>query len=257
MKNHSISSLEHSTKQQGMHPTLKLIMWIGVFLLFFTVENVYSQVDTLDCVEDADTCSSTWTTGNYLGNMGSGITGHIYYRKRVCNGVEHIMIDSAIALDNGRFLDSVNRYNFKYTAFNELADVYLLQHLYRNSTSISANPNLPSTIVQLYKASCGVWLSCTYNVNPASRQCDTGYTEPYPITSELTPLSIYKFHPCGTVCCKKTYAIYRDEVPDSLEDPFAVYHPVIIIKNLSITRSHFRPKCTLEDTFPEPCQDGC
>jgi hypothetical protein len=228
-------------------------MWMSVFLLFFTFENVYSQ-GSLECA-DSDTCSENWTPENYTGNMGNGITGRIWYRFRNCNGISQIIIDSTEALDNGKFLDSLNVYHYQYSAFSDLADIYLLQHKYIDS--VQPNPNNPKTLIQLYKASCGVWLACTYNVDPASRECDTGYTPPYPVTTDVdeAPLSIYKWHPCGTVCCKKTYEIYRKQVYG--HNPTPGYYPIVFIKNISITRSQLTPECTLDSNFAKPCEDGC
>lgn len=255
MKPYSISSLEHSKNQQGMYPIPKLIMWMSVFLLFFTVDKVYSQVDTLRCMY-ADTCSSAWTTSHYTGNMGSGITGTIWYRYRDCNGKQQIMIDSTEAKDNGRFLDSMNRYEHHYSAFSDLADLYLLQHRFLTLGVVSQVDTAPTPIVQIYKASCGVWLKCRYDVDPSSVDCDSGFTPPYPTSGTVSaPLDIYKWHPCGTVCCEKTYQVYIEEVYDNGQPPQPI--SIVKIKNISIRRSQRTPECTEQPKYLEPCNDGC
>lgn len=253
MKNYFISSLEHSNNNQRMHPSLKLIMWMSVFLLIFTVENVYPQV-TLNCME-SDSCTAEWDENHYTGNMGSGITGTIWYRKRNCNGIEQIMIDSTKALDNGQFLDSMNRYHYHYSAFSDLADVYLLQHLFNNGNT-PVNPNTPKTIVQLYKASCGIFVGCSYDVDPATADCEMGFTPPLPVAGTISaPLKIYKWQPCGEVCCKKTYEVHRKQVTDNRPTPTTYW--IVNIKSTSITRSQRTPECTEQYKYDEPCQDGC
>ncbi|MBL8005501.1 MAG: hypothetical protein JNL36_10420 [Candidatus Kapabacteria bacterium] len=260
MKPNRLSSLEHSTKQQGMNQILKLIMWMSVFLLIFTVENVYSQ-DTLNCA-DSDSCTVDWSYSNYLGNMGSGITGHIYYRYRICNGINQMYIDSAIALDNGRFLDSINRYHYQYNAFSDLADIYLLQHHYNNNDFMEweETGQVTTPVVQLYKASCGVWLKCSYYVWRKAVECDTGYDPPLPIDSTLfgaDSLHIYKWQPCGTVCCQKTYQLRRWEVIDPAPVNPPIKRMIVEIRSLSISRAKKTPQCTKQDDYDIPCQDGC
>jgi hypothetical protein len=256
MKPYLITSMKHSNHNQRMLPFYKIIMWMSVFLLFVTVENVYSQEDTLRCML-SDTCETEWETSHYTGNMGSGITGTIWYRFRDCNGVHQIMIDSTKALDNGNFLDSVNRYHFQYTTFSDLADLYLLQHRFRSLILTSDDPDNPTTIVQLYKASCGIWVGCTYDVDPESRVCDMGFDPPYPVSGTVSaPLTIYKWQPCGKVCCQKTYEVYLENVDDNNVPPNSI--TIVKIKSLSITRSSLTPECTEQPKYvPKPCLDGC
>lgn len=256
MKSYIVPSLEHSNNNQRMHPTLKLIMWMSVFFLIFTAENVYSQEDTLRC-QFSDTCSAEWSNNHYTGNMGSGITGTIWYRFRNCNGVHQIMIDSTKALDNGRFLDSVNRYHYQYSAFSDLADLYLLQHRFKSFVLTSDDPDNPTTIVQIYKASCGIFVGCTYDVDPDSKVCDMGFDPPYPVSGTVSaPLTLYKWQSCGKVCCQKSYQVYLDEVDDNSVPPVPIL--IVKIKSLSITRSTRTPECTEQPKYdPKPCQDGC
>lgn len=254
MKNYCISSLEHSTKQEGMYPIFKIIMWMSVFLLIFTVDNVYSQGDSLDC-SNSEPCDTLWESSSFLGNLGSGVTGHIFYRYRRCNGIEQIFVDSALALDNAQFLDSMNRYQYKFSAFSELVDIFLLQHRFNDFAFIPWNGdiNVTTPVVQLYKASCGVWLKCTWSVNRFFL-CDSGYEPPYPIDigPGNGPLSIYAWQPCGFVCCKKTYQLRRKKVLI----PNAGEAWIVEIRNISISKSSYAP-CTDSLNFDYPCQDGC
>jgi len=249
MKNYFFSSLERSNNNQRMHPTIKLIMWMSVFLLIFTVENVYSQADTLRC-ELADSCSPEFQTQTPISrNLGSGITAIIWYKRRSCNGVYQIMVDSIKALDNGNYLDIVNRYHYKYKVINELVDIYLLQELFANVWTPS-DSSTPIKVAQVYKQVCGVWLHCGYNINPNSINCEQGF-DPLPSTSDT--LRVFRWQPCGFVCCKKTYEIYR-KTQTPQYDPQV---QVVQIKLLSTGRSTYHPTCTEQPKYDEPCQDGC
>lgn len=246
MKKYFISSLERSNNNQRMHPTLKLIMWMSVFLLIFTIENVYSQ-DTLNCADFP--CNTPWVGPiTIAGNMGSGITGLITYKTRKCNGIEYISIDSFKAFDNGLHLDTVRIYHFNYTAFSDLVDIYVLQREFNDaSTPDSTKP--PMVVAQIYKASCGVFVQCTYNIDSVNRQCDIGWDGPYPHYDRFQPLSIYKWQPCGFVCCRKTYQINR------YQSQIGTW--MIKIKSLNIERSPFDSTCTDQYRYSKPCEDGC
>ena len=249
MKTNLLSSMKHSNYNQRMHPTIKLIMWMSVFLLFFTTQNVFSQ-GGLDC-DTSDVCSGSWLNKSIRKNLGSGITAIIHYRIRDCNGTSQIIVDSTLALDNGRFLDSVNRYHYKYQALNDLIDVYLLQHEYNNPSTPVFNGS--RYVTQLYKASCGVWLKCSYIVDSTTIDCDQGYDEPYPHNTTLDSIHIYKWHPCGYVCCKKTFEIERRLTPVTI--PGQQF--IVNIKNISIHRANKTPACTEQHRYDEPCEDGC
>ena len=233
-----------------MLPFYKIIVWMSVFLLFFTVENVYSQSDTLRC-ELSDSCNAVWQEPDPISrNLGSGVTAIIWYKTRNCNGVQQMMVDSIKALDNGIYLDVINRYHYKYKAINDLVDIYMLQELYRNGWTPS-DSNTPITVAQIYKQVCGVWLHCGYIVDPNTINCDEGFDPPFPNTSDT--LRVFKWQPCGYVCCKKTYEIYRK----TQIVPFSQPVQVIQIKHVTSGRSTFHPTCTEQWKYDEPCQDGC
>lgn len=241
MKTYFISSLERSNNNQRMHSTIKLIMWMSEFLLIFTVENVYSQ-SSIDC-DSTDTCTTEWSQPEtFSGNMGSGITGVITYRFRLCNGIYQFKVDDFQALDNGLFLDTLRVYHYNYTVFSDLIDLYLIQKKF-------AFLGIDTTyLVQTYKASCGIWLSCNYNVDTASPFCDYGIERPYPHDGISLHLPIYKWHDCGIGCCKKTYEVYKTESSTN--------HTIIKVNNILIERLAL-PECTEEWKFAKPCEVGC
>ena len=247
MKTYSSSSMKHSNHNQRMLPFYKIIMWMSVFLLFFTVEKVYSQSDTLNCAT-SDSCIQGWSLPiTIIGNMGSGIKGVITYRKRWCNGVDQIIVDNFHAYDNGLYLDTLNVYHYNFSAFSDLVDVYILQ---RRFGSITATFQSPKVVAQIYKANCGIFVKCTYTVDSLTKYCDCVDGEhPSLTTDRFAPIDIYKWQSCGIVCCKKTYEIYRGLGAANLN--------VIKIKSISIEKSEFYPKCTLENNFTKPCENGC
>lgn len=247
MKHYFISSLERSNNNQRMHPTLKLIMWMSVFLLILAVENVYSQGDTLNCWDFQ--CTAQWSdTNTIVGNMGSGITGVIKYRRRICNGIEHFVVDEFKAFDNGLYLDTVRVYHYNYTAFSDLVDIYLLQRVYE-PTTITTSVDTPRVLVQIYKASCGVWVQCTYQIDSLFTQCDSGYVDPFPHYTRLQSLPIYKWQSCGSVCCKKTYEVYKTLGTSN--------HVILKVKSITIERSPCDSTCTEQYKYTKPCEDGC
>ena len=246
MKTYLITSLERSNNNLRMHPTIKLIMLMSVFLLIFTVENVYSQ-DTLNCANFP--CEENWEGPKTIaGNMGSGITGLITYRTRKCDSIEYIIVDDFHAYDNGLHLDTVRVFHFNYTAFSDLVDIYVLQREF-NITSTPDSVNPPMIVAQVYKASCGVWVQCTYDIDSIYTKCDSGYTPPYPHYTQYQELPIFKWQPCGFVCCKKTYEINRYLSQINL--------PMIKIKSLNIERSPSDSTCTEQYKYTKPCESGC
>jgi hypothetical protein len=250
VKNFYFTCLEETVTHQKIKPFYKIIMWMSVFLLTLTVEDMYSQGDTLNCASSYP-CIAPWSQPITIAdNMGSGITGIIKYRKRWCNGIFQIIIDEFTALDNGLFLDTLKVYHYNYTTFSDLVDIYAIQREYLEEALVSGDPLFPSTVVQIYKASCGVFLQCSYDIDSCRKTCDRGWDPPYPHDDcEITPVSIYRWHPCGTVCCRKTYQIYKDPGFANLD--------IIHIKNISIQQNPYTPTCTEQYKFLKPCENGC
>jgi hypothetical protein len=258
MKRNLLSSMKHFNHNQRMLPFYKIIMWMSVFLLFFTVENVYSQVVTLNCA-NSDTCltGTEWSNRDtILDNMGSGITGKIIYRRRVCNGVEQYIVEEIEAFDNGLHLDKVNIFHYTFSTFSDLVDVKVIQNGFNNPLDIAYynthnNPNNTRRIVQIYKASCGIWVKCRYNIDSTTKGCcgvDSSYTIPWPHDSISLTYDYYRWQPCGSVCCKKTYETYKTTGVSG--------NVVIHIK--SLFRNKSQPKCTDEWKYgSKPCEDGC
>ena len=256
MKTILLSSLEHYNNNQRMLPFYKIIMWMSVFLLIFTVENVYSQGDTLNCA-NYDTCFPATEWQNFppiYDNMGSGITGRIVFRRRMCNGVEQFIVDTIEAFDNGLHLDKVNIFHYTFSTFSDLVDIKVLQNHYLKYQPYMWNPHNDTNtrrIVQIYKASCGIWVKCRYNIDTTTKGCcgvDSSYTIPWPHDTITLTYDYYRWHPCGSICCQKTYETYREN---------GVYGmPIVHIK--SLFRRRDQQKCTEEWKYgSKPCQDGC
>jgi hypothetical protein len=166
-----------------------------------------------------------------------------------------MVVDSIIALDNGHFLDSVNVNQYSYTAFSDLVDIYLLQHHFQRTLPYDDSI---SCVIKLYKASCGIFLKCTYRVvSDFYPKCDSGYDPPYPtsLSQEPQELNIYKFHPCGKICCMKGYDVKQKDIDDR-PNPYNRW--IIEITRLKTTN---KGHCTEQKKFFESgdgsCGHGC
>jgi len=200
-------------------------------------------------------------TANIVINKGSNpsiaLHGIAYFKKRFCNGKWEFMLDSAEMKDNSKYLDSLLIYEHNYSAFRDLIDMQIMEHY----IGIATMPNCPSdsTITKIYSAACGVWLKCRYEITPGSRMCDDGFAQPYPdyTLNGKQYVDIWKWHPCGEVCCQKIYTVCKAA-------SVTTSNTVVKVKQIQKQRHPNTPNCSLQNQFRDgitnqiiPCQDGC
>lgn len=205
-----------------------------------------------------DSCT-TWTSHADTIKLTyfSDVSGLVFYRVQNCNGVVRFIIDSAIAIENGNFLDTFRIYHYDFSTFRNLLELGLMRKITKDSSTIP-NCSVDSLItVQFYTAMCGVWVKCSYKVNPTTVICDSGFSPPMPHYFKDGDWWVdhYRWHECGRTCCERTYTICLS----SSSSPF--FGKNIKIKEINRKRIG---SCTLQNQFRDwrtgnlvPCGDDC
>jgi hypothetical protein len=141
-------------------------------------------------------------------------------------------------------------YHHYINSIHEVYDVLLLEHL-RDMGHLDDCGEFPSEVRKIYSAACGIWVSCTYQVNVSGMQCEKGYdplSNPNP--NEIT---IWKWQPCGETCCERVYTIHEEYDPVKQET-------ILVIDNMQrnqIAPCDQDPAPDGDDTYGKPCQSGC
>jgi hypothetical protein len=139
-----------------------------------------------------------------------------------------------------------------------------LNYFYTNLRTLPDNnqvlPDCPdnSPVVTIYTANCGVWVKCSYQIDPnAEVRKDYGYQGdcPSPVSyNGASYIDLWKYQSCGTICCKKTYTLCIDKTEG-----------IVQINDVQRTRITQDENCTLQGNFINwrapyeeyQCQDGC
>lgn len=249
---------------------LSLSLYVIICCFVFSESSLKAQ---LNCNVPCDS-ATPWLPRNYTvtinrpyGLIDYDLGLHVKARilSRICNGIVEFKYDNVEMLDNSKYLDSILIYEHNYSAFRNLLDMFIIENYATfNDSIIPYCPNNDS-IIKIYSAICGVWLKCRYKIENGSRMCDDGFIPPYPdfeFGSEYF-VDIWRWHPCGEVCCQKIYTICKknSSLPDHIND----YNYIFSIKNVTTRRLPGATKCTLQDQFRDGsdtttiinCQDGC
>lgn len=103
------------------------------------------------------------------------------------------------------------------------------------------------TISNVFIASCGIWVCCTYNVTLPAVACDPGFGTPPHTPTNLPTVQSCKWKSCGTQCCKRTYEMCNksDGDGDTMLD-------------LKLVGKVALGPCSGAATFaPKPCETDC
>jgi hypothetical protein len=233
---------------------LKRIPYILAFLLLFAVE-AFSQTAP-DCPPENPNCP--WEPFSYempltqSGGTKAVVTG----RKRICNGQVEVVYDNVQAIRNSMFLEEDSYFEKNFSALRELIDLNMIENAEALfGINIPYCPELVS-IFKMYAANSGVWVKCSYEVNPASESCDAGYEMPSPMYNKGGRywVDVYKWQSCGTACCRKDYKVCKEYAPDKYD---------VIINIVNMSKGPISP-CTREGEFKDwktgnviPCKAGC
>lgn len=229
-----------------------MILLLGIILLSFNLAVSQCPPST--------TCTATWTQKTINHSLSDKntitITGYISHRVN-CDGVMEFVVDSTFLHGNSEYLESFQYEEYGVNTARDLMWLHILE--YPHDFGYNPVPLCSSDtfkMAHVYTASCGVWVKCSYKVDPASQMCDIGYIPPTPLYSDGTDFWVdsWKWQNCGNACCRKEYQI-------------------CITYDLTINRYIFKVKevkkekildCEKEGEFfdwktqsPIPCHDDC
>ena len=183
----------------------------------------------------------------------SGCRVQLVYRYRVCGGVveyEYISGPTIIGGHNNcNVLEDFSIYHHNISSLREYLDLHII-----STADWSFNittPDCPATtqLVKFYSADCGVWVKCTYDIEPQTPNCEQGFS-PLP-DPQATTVDVWKWQSCGETCCKRTYTICRGNethVGNSIQ--------------IQQMQKEKVGNCTEEPggsnpVYAKPCKDGC
>lgn len=232
-----------------MKVVIKIV--IVVILFYLNITNLKAQFNGNGCAEkEIGGCLNDWEFESLeytIPNTDCKIT--CLYRFRVCNGVWQWQYDYVTATGNCSFMQNFNYLHYNFSSVNELLDILIISD-FNNNGYFSGYCPTNYTTAMFYSASCGIWLSCEYDIAPQTPRCEQGYDN-VP-TPGPTTVKTWKWQSCGTTCCKRTYTICKE---------LDVINNKDIIKINAMTKSKIG-NCTQEPggsapKYARPCEDGC
>lgn len=221
---------------------------------------LYAQPTLPPCAPTTGTGCTQWTsrTFTHVVTDGLGVSITVTVWTRVCNGVTEFIYDNATVVprDNGKFMEDFSIYHHNFSAIRELLDMHLIEWAVNDLNATIPDCPSQTNLVKFYQANCGVWVKCSYKIDPASEQKDIGYEgncPRYTLNGEDW-VDVWKWQSCGTACCKKTYSVCRGTSPETGEYTIRILN---VLKNRE-------GACTMQGQFKDwrtnndiPCQDGC
>lgn len=220
---------------------------IGILTIIILSYNGFAQIDCATATSGDPSCSA-WSSESTMGFniIGPQCVITVKYKTRVCNGVIEYMWYDPTVQGPCASMASFSIYHYNFSALGEYIDLLIMQHHYNlNKSSYPECPNGAPMQARTYSASCGVWVSCTYQIAPQNPECEKGYLPlPDPMATTVTTS---KWMPCGETCCRKTYTICKK--PDTIQGGYYLEVQSILKEKLI--------ECTDQANFDKPCQDGC
>lgn len=226
---------------------LKLVVQILMtVVLFFGA--MYSNLNAGSvCPPDTGTNCSVWEQRVWTSTTNNPqclIT--VTYRFRICDNQYQIYYDDIRRTGNCENLgESWSNNEFNQT-FMEWLDIVIMEDI----VGLAGHPSVPlcpqeTQKASFYSAGCGLWVKCTYIIDPERRYCEEDWRGEFPDYSENGEQKIdyWKWQSCGEVCCKKTYGLCRQEGTEDI--------------NIRFISKEKASECTNPDNFIKPCQDGC
>lgn len=214
---------------------LPLVLFFGQF-----------QFASAQCPPDETGCTwSAWSSNITIQGSVPDCEITYQYRTRWCNG--QMDIDYTIISAFGNCANGMTA-----SALKEYLELIIIQQKMQNAfdgNSVTIpdcdDPGAPSVqAVTFYTASCGIWLSCTYTIEPQEPECESPLTPPAP---GPTTVKTWTWQSCGTQCCKNVYNICKGTS--------VIGGDVIYIRNVS--RRQVETPCSDQATFSKPCDSGC
>lgn len=173
----------------------------------------------------------------------------VQYRWRECNGEYQIYYDNVQRSGNCTNMGELWDNQDYVSSFNEWLDIVVIEELVKlpNQPVVADCPGSFNKAI-FYTASCGLWVKCTYTIDPAKRVCDQDWRGTFPEHQESDGLKLdyYKWQSCGQACCKKTYSICKSI---GTSGQYEVHINQVTKQRIG--------SCSNPDGFVSPCQDGC
>lgn len=225
---------------------LAFLLMVTLCTLFANVNQSYAQ--DLTCpIPEKQGCTDFEEIYETIVTDQPDCTVEVTLNKRICNGTMEIYIKDILKRGNCKFMNDLS-YNEQYmSSFKEWLDIIIIERILANTTEIPISQCATggtTTSFITYSASCGVWVKCEFEVDPATKVCDRGWqgTGPEWQVDGKYKVATSKFQSCGKTCCEKRYEICKDG--DSK----------IVIRNVEK-----KPigECTEQGNYDKPCQNGC
>ncbi len=133
---------------------------------------------------------------------------------RNCGGQIECVLDIG-AMTNSNFFASGSNYQTDFNGAKAMTEHWALSVLISQLAAhgiiipdCEPGPGLP--FIKFYTARCGMWVKCSFPISNEPETCDACWTGPHPAPvawGGKAYADIYKWEPCGTICCEKRYEI--------------------------------------------------
>ena len=224
-----------------MKSTFIACMVFCILLLSYNI-NLYSQSGCSGPLADCNFVEKKIETGKFLDDPGCLID--IEYDIYECNGIKSIeIIDITVRRGICEGMRDFSIYHYDFSAIYEMVMLSILEELAYADQPLSTCGSGQKNYYDFYTASCGIWLSCEYDIDPQTPDCETGY-DPLPDPTATT-VKTWKWQSCGTTCCKRKYQICYDPSYGTIPLNVITFPPVPLTE------------CTGQSNYAKPCDNGC
>ena len=192
-----------------------MLVWLlRLFVLIMVTSALtpYVSMGQEQCDQNIPGCGA-WSNpipGNI--QMPPTCRGYFTYQMRTCpDGFQYRFSDITVVgvCDGITFSQYENNRNggIELIIFSWLAT-------YSTSTPCSPEPPTPnaSNYTYVFTASCGVWVTCEYEVIPGSENCEVDFLPPSPMEERdgKKYVKIHRYQQCGVACCLRKYEVCYD-----------------------------------------------
>lgn len=237
---------------------IKSFYVITLLFVILNISSLFAQKTLDDCASITPNCTnwSPWYTRTFdLRDFECVITLEYRWCWDPITGTRYFQYRNISVTGNCLFMENFSIFHYSFSGLTELIDILMIQD-HENDPNI---PDCPNTyhLVKSYVASCGIWIKCTYELDPnVQPQCECGWQGPPPdyVENGVRKVDVWRWQPCGNTCCEKTYEVCQK---------FNTTHNErrVIIKAVSKQRLG---ECSGNESGPcqhgqydRICEDGC
>lgn len=219
------------------------------YFLVFLIALGVPLIAQAQCTDNTG-CAWSTTTSTYRVNLGDPeCNATVTYKTRTCGGVfEYYITGIVIHFGCAGFDPALSYFHRDRNALME----YINQGLLSQGLATSIPPCSTGTAARanVFTASCGIWVCCTYAISgDDALDCDPGWEGAHPHTNG-TPKTVKscKWQSCGTQCCKRSYTMCTRANTDTGGD----YYDIVYTGKTAIG------DCTGTGAYyPRPCETDC